>query len=61
VEILAALKKLGETLSPAESEFLEKHRSQALSDFEKFDTAVGQSAQALLSFSFAPCQQKDRI
>jgi len=41
VEILTALKKLGETLTPAEMEFLEKNSNAALNKFEEVTGDVG--------------------
>ncbi|XP_030838202.1 protein LZIC [Strongylocentrotus purpuratus] len=41
VEILTALRKLGETLTPSENEFLMSNSNQALSDFEKVTGDVG--------------------
>lgn len=41
VEILTALKKLGETLTPTEVEFMQKNSNEALSKFEKVTDNVG--------------------
>jgi len=50
VEILTALKTLGEKLTAEEIVFVEKNRSAALADFEKVDSEMGAlSKQALLS------------
>ncbi len=40
-EILTALKKLGDHLSPAELQFLNDHSSQSLKDFQKVDSNLG--------------------
>lgn len=41
VEILTALKKLGDTLSTSENAFLQSNSNQALSDFEKVTGDIG--------------------
>nr|XP_054768267.1 uncharacterized protein LOC129275809 [Lytechinus pictus] len=41
VEILTAVKKLGEKLTPAEEEYLNRNSNQALSNFEKVTSDVG--------------------
>ncbi|MDP2437799.1 MAG: hypothetical protein Q8P67_18820 [archaeon] len=46
VEILAALDKLGEDLSPAERSFLAQHNTESLSQFRSATVGVGTSAQA---------------
>lgn len=45
-ELLTALKKLGDTLSAQEQQFLNDHSSQSLKDFQKAETNIGQDAQA---------------
>ena len=47
-ELLAALKKLGDTLTPQELQFLNDHSSQSLKDFQKADTNLGTPLTACL-------------
>eukprot|EP00008_Paramoeba_atlantica_P003060 CAMPEP_0201488978 /NCGR_PEP_ID=MMETSP0151_2-20130828/20823_1 /ASSEMBLY_ACC=CAM_ASM_000257 /TAXON_ID=200890 /ORGANISM="Paramoeba atlantica, Strain 621/1 / CCAP 1560/9" /LENGTH=191 /DNA_ID=CAMNT_0047874431 /DNA_START=15 /DNA_END=590 /DNA_ORIENTATION=- len=46
VEILVALKKLGETLKPEEEHFLQQHQDSSMAAFEKASSDLGQAAQA---------------
>eukprot|EP01111_Echinosteliopsis_oligospora_P010960 TRINITY_DN349_c0_g1_i1.p1 TRINITY_DN349_c0_g1~~TRINITY_DN349_c0_g1_i1.p1 ORF type:complete len:210 (+),score=66.89 TRINITY_DN349_c0_g1_i1:53-631(+) len=46
VEILGALKKLGEPLTPEEDRFLEAHKTASMQDFEKANTNIGSAAKA---------------
>jgi len=46
VEILTALSKLGDPLSPQERAFLQQHSDQALLDFQKADTTLGSGGEA---------------
>ena len=41
VEILAALRKLGEQLTPEEAQFMADNMSAAMADFEKADDSLG--------------------
>lgn len=43
VEVLVALKKLGEKLSPEEDNFLRENRSQVMADFDKVGNEIGYS------------------
>ncbi len=56
VEILSALRKLGEKLTPPEVEFLATNSSQALSDFEKVTGNIG-SGDKLLEVAGSQVQQ----
>ena len=47
VEILAALKKLGEELTPAENDFLQKNSNAGLENFETASTSLGSNAMSL--------------
>jgi len=52
VEILAALKKLGEELSPQEENFLQEHMSKIMADFDKAGADMGAgSAATMLSIA----------
>jgi len=44
VEILTALKKLGEELSTAEQAFLSENMNADMKEFEKYETALGEKA-----------------
>ena len=48
VEILGALKKLGENVSSEEEQFLKNHMSKSLEEFEKVDNSIGSGAQRSL-------------
>jgi len=48
VEILTALKKLGEQLKPVEAEFLAVNTNAALSTFEKVSENIGMEWQCLI-------------
>ena len=45
VEILTALKKLGDPISPQEEEFLNSNKSKAMSEFETAANDLGQKAK----------------
>lgn len=49
VEILTALKKLGEELTPSEKEFLQKNSNAAMSQFEKVTEGVGDNVLKMAS------------
>merc|ERR1712232_519905 len=50
VEILTALKKLGEQISAQEEHFLAEHKSQAMSEFDKVSADIGtKGAASILS------------
>lgn len=53
VEILAALKKLGESLTTTENDFLQKHSSAGL---EKFTTASSSIGNKVISFASSEIQ-----
>ncbi|XP_038075267.1 protein LZIC-like [Patiria miniata] len=59
VEILTALRKLGEKLTPAESEFLASNSSQALNEFEKVTGNIGPS-EKLLQVASSQVQQASK-
>ncbi|KAH3731580.1 Zinc finger protein [Pelomyxa schiedti] len=48
VEVLAALKKLGERLSPEELHFLQEHRSHIMADFDEVDSDIGVGAKSAI-------------
>ena len=48
VEILGALKKLGEKITSDEEEYLKTHMSKSLAEFEKVDNSIGMDAQKSL-------------
>lgn len=56
-ELLAALKKLGDTLTPQELQFLNDHSSQSLKDFQKADTNLGAPRACRHANSYAACMQ----
>eukprot|EP00009_Paramoeba_aestuarina_P005146 CAMPEP_0201521082 /NCGR_PEP_ID=MMETSP0161_2-20130828/14063_1 /ASSEMBLY_ACC=CAM_ASM_000251 /TAXON_ID=180227 /ORGANISM="Neoparamoeba aestuarina, Strain SoJaBio B1-5/56/2" /LENGTH=191 /DNA_ID=CAMNT_0047919649 /DNA_START=63 /DNA_END=638 /DNA_ORIENTATION=+ len=45
VEILMALKKLGEPLKPAEEHFLQQHQDSSMEAFEQASASLGEDAQ----------------
>jgi len=45
VEILTALKKLGEALTPEEETFLTANKTEAMKDFDKASTDIGQATK----------------
>lgn len=47
IEILVALKKLGETLSPAEAHFLQQHSTSTMREFEQVSSETGMSEKVL--------------
>jgi len=49
VEILTALKKLGEELSTAEQAFLSENMNADMKEFEKYETALGEKAAEKLT------------
>lgn len=53
VEVLLALKKLGETLSTEEQNFLEKNRSAVMSEFETVSDEMGTGAKSKVLSSAA--------
>ncbi|PRP88571.1 hypothetical protein PROFUN_02982 [Planoprotostelium fungivorum] len=53
IEILTALKKLGDTLSPVEEDFLVENRTEAMKDFEKVSSDMGQAAKTKILSSAA--------
>jgi len=53
VEILTALKKLGEKITPEEENFLQENRSKAMAEFESAKSEIGQSARQSLLLSAA--------
>lgn len=57
VEILAALKKLGETLTPVEVDFLQRNTSKAIKDFEKVtDAGSGEKLLAVAGHQIEDAQ-----
>jgi hypothetical protein len=48
VEILAALRQLGETLSPQEEAFLQEHKTNELAGFEQASADLGKFSHSLL-------------
>eukprot|EP01117_Protostelium_nocturnum_P002657 TRINITY_DN1345_c0_g1_i1.p1 TRINITY_DN1345_c0_g1~~TRINITY_DN1345_c0_g1_i1.p1 ORF type:complete len:204 (-),score=91.67 TRINITY_DN1345_c0_g1_i1:46-621(-) len=53
IEILTALKKLGEDLTPEEDNFLVSNRTEAMKDFEKVSSDMGQAAKLKILSSAA--------
>ncbi|XP_003746888.1 protein LZIC [Galendromus occidentalis] len=51
VEILLALRKLGDTLSPGENSFIENHSSASMKQFEKIDENVEISDRKLFQLA----------
>lgn len=47
-ELLTALKKLGDTLTAQEQQFLNDHSSQSLKDFQKAETNLGTCLYSVL-------------
>ena len=47
-EVLGALKKLGEALTPREEQFLGEHMSKSLAAFEQVDNRIGSGAEKTL-------------
>jgi len=45
VEVLSALKKLGEPLSAEEDRFVQEHKTKSLQDFEAAESNIGQGAK----------------
>ncbi|XP_028393779.1 protein LZIC-like isoform X1 [Dendronephthya gigantea] len=59
VEMLTALKKLGETLKPGEVEFLAKNSSAALSEFERISESMG-TGEKLLAVAGSQVEKAQR-
>lgn len=53
VEVLVALKKLGEKLSPDEQNFLDQNRSAVMAEFEQVSAEIGTGAQSKILSSAA--------
>eukprot|EP01105_Mastigella_eilhardi_P007354 TRINITY_DN18829_c0_g1_i1.p1 TRINITY_DN18829_c0_g1~~TRINITY_DN18829_c0_g1_i1.p1 ORF type:complete len:204 (-),score=77.46 TRINITY_DN18829_c0_g1_i1:142-723(-) len=53
LEILTALKKLGEPLSPEETNFLMENRTQVMAEFDKVDNQIGTGSKTKIMSSAA--------
>ena len=46
IEILVALKRLGDTLSSGEAKFLQQHKTASMAEFEAVDESAGDEVKS---------------